>query len=169
MENFKKIVSVTFFVVSAVCAIMSLGYALCTMEISLTVVSSFLIGLAILLGLRKLLYVKTGIALKSGHIIFLCTMTVLQYPIDATIPTSLPLWKVAFLGIALWVYILKIKQYWDIPNSCYKLNSTFMSIIMTLTYLSSIITLIDGIWSLTADLAAVSVLCYHVAYVKGLK
>ena len=145
-----------FTVVGVVCGLVSLGYGMLTIDISLMSIGGYLLGGLILLGLNKLLPFDGNI-FDGLLAIGFWTTTILQFPLSFTISDTVPLWlMVPLLGsVVISCYLV----YGCSKDGDRKRNLLFTICVVILAYFVSILTLIDGTWSLTADLAAASVFC----------
>ena len=166
MGILKKYVDVIFGTAFLLCAVVSLGAALFVRDISLTAIGVYLLGLAMLLGLQKLVLFHIGRAYRSIFVILLWTMTALQLPIRCTVPETLPLWQVVLLLAAVGIYLLHVRHIWEKGRDGFKLNALFTLFVIGLAYFASILTLMDGVWNFSADFAAISVVCYCIAFLK---
>lgn len=153
-----------FAVAGVVCGLVSLGYGMFTIDFSPMFILGYPLGGLILLGLNKLLPFDGNIFDNLLALGF-WTMTTLQFPLSFTISDTVPLW---LMGLLLGSVMLSCYLVYLISKRVdRKRNLLFTICVVILAYFVSILTLIDGTWSLTADLAAASVFCLAPMAITG--
>lgn len=164
MVNFKFVFDSCLCLAGVICAMVSLGYSLFSRNISLTSVGIYLLVLAILLGLQKLIR-RRGQSFRGRFVFFLWTMTAIQIPLNFTISETFPLWQMGVLLASMAGYALSELSKWRRDFYANMLTACFRLFITTVAYFTSVVTLMDGVWDISSDLAAMSVViwvyCVH--------